>query len=275
MRRPSPPAFPVALTVAGSDPSGGAGIQADLKTFHAFGVYGEAVLAALTAQNTRGVVSVHEVPPGFVVAQLEAVLDDIPPAAAKTGMLATAALVEAVAAVLARRGPRALVVDPVMVSTTGARLLAEDAVEAIRRRLLPLAALVTPNLSEARALTGVRVRDEGSAMEAGARILRMGARAVLVKGGHGTGADAVDWFVDGTGFTSVLTLPRLKTRSTHGTGCTLSAAIAAGLARGRPLYEAVVAAKEFVHRAIAAAPGLGGGQGPVNHLVAPPAERKG
>lgn len=268
------PALPVALTVGGSDPSGGAGIQADLKTFQAFGVYGEAVLVALTAQNTEGVSGVHEVPAPFVVRQLEAVLDDIPPAAAKTGMLSTAAVVEAVAGVLERRGPRALVVDPVIVSTSGDRLLREDAVEALRTRLLRLATIVTPNLPEARVLTGVRVRDEGSALEAGARILRMGAHAVLVKGGHGSGTDSVDWFVDGTGFASVLSLPRLRTRHTHGTGCTLSAAIAAGLARGRPLFEAVRAAKEFVHRALEAAPGLGAGRGPINHLLRPRAPRR-
>jgi len=261
---PSPLA--VALTIAGSDPSGGAGIQADLKTFHAFGVYGEAVIAALTAQNTRGVTGVHGVPPEFVVLQLEAVLDDIPPDAAKTGMLATAALVEAVAATLAARGPGLLVVDPVMVATSGDRLLDEDAVDAVRRLLLPLAAVATPNTPEAEVLTGIRVRDEASAAEAGRRILDLGARAVLVKGGHGGGAEAVDVLVTPAGVRR-MARPRLATTSTHGTGCTLSAALAAGLALGLPLEEAAEAARDYLHRALLAAPGLGSGHGPVHHGV--------
>ncbi len=263
---------PVALTIAGSDPSGGAGIQADLKTFHAFGVYGEAVLVALTAQNTRGVRGVHPVPVPFVVSQIEAVLDDIPPGAAKTGMLASAALVEAVAGVLRERRVRNLVVDPVMVSTTGSRLLDEDAVEAVRRRLLPLADLATPNGPEAEVLTGIRARDEDAAVESGRRILAMGARAVLVKGGHGRGPRVVDLLVEPDGVTRFVHR-RIRTRATHGTGCTLSAAVAAGLARGRPLGTAVADAVDFVHRAIARAPGLGRGRGPVDHLV--PALRRG
>ena len=257
---------PVALTVAGSDPSGGAGIQADLKTFHAFGCYGEAVLVALTAQNTRGVTGVHPVPVPFVVRQLEAVLDDIPPAAVKTGMLATAPLVEAVAGVLRRRRVPNLVVDPVMVATSGDRLLDEGAVRAVIRRLLPLAAVVTPNGPEAEVLTGVAVEDEESAVAAGLLLLERGARAALVKGGHGRGATVLDVLVE-RGRVSVFTHPRLRTRSTHGTGCTLSAAVSAGLAAGRPLRRAAAEAVAYVHRAIAAAPGLGRGHGPVNHLV--------
>ncbi len=264
-RRPVRP-FPVALTVAGSDPSGGAGIQADLKTFHAFGVYGEAVLVALTSQNTLGVSGVHAVPVPFVVSQLENVLDDIPPAAAKTGMLATADLVTAVARVLASRRVPRLVVDPVMVATSGDRLLDEDALEAVRARLLPLASVVTPNGPEAEVLTGVRVVDGESAVEAGRRLLSMGAAAALVKGGHGTGRTVEDFLVE-PGRVSRFAGPRLATTSTHGTGCTLSAALAAGLARGRPLRRAAADAVDYVRRALARAPGLGAGHGPVNHLV--------
>ena len=257
---------PVALTIAGSDPSGGAGIQADLKTFHAFGVYGEAVIAALTAQNTRGVRGVHAVPVPFVVDQIEAVLDDIPPGAAKTGMLATAALVEAVAGVLRRRRVPNLVVDPVMVATSGDRLLDRDAERAVRERLLPLADLATPNGPEAEVLTGIRIVDEDAAVEAGRRILALGARAVLVKGGHGKGPRVLDLLVE-EGRVTRFVHPRIRTRATHGTGCTLSAAVAAGLARGRPLRSAVADAIDFVHRAIARAPGLGKGRGPVDHLA--------
>ncbi len=259
---------PVALTIAGSDPSGGAGIQADLKTFHAFGCYGEAVLVALTVQNTRGVGGVHAVPVPFVVRQIDAVFEDIPPAAVKTGMLATASLVEAVARVLARRRAPNLVVDPVMVATSGDRLLDADAVRAVVRRLIPLAAVVTPNGPEAEILTGLRIRDEASAVEAGRALLAMGAGAALLKGGHGRGRQVLDVLVE-RGRATAFRHPRLRTRSTHGTGCTLSAALAAGLAAGRPLRAAAAEAVDFVHRAISRAPGLGKGHGPVNHLVAP------
>ena len=262
---PNRAAPPVVLTIAGSDPSGGAGIQADLKTFHAFGCYGEAVIAALTAQNTRGVTGVYVVPVDFVVEQLERVLEDIPPAAAKTGMLATRALVEAVARVLAERRVPNLVVDPVMAATSGSRLLDEDAVRAVRERLIPLAAVVTPNGPEAEVLTGIRVRDEESAVEAGRRLLDMGAKAALVKDGHGTGERVRDVLVTADG-AEVFEHARLRTRSTHGTGCTLSAALASGLARGSPPGTAARLAVEFVHRAIREAPGLGRGRGPVNHL---------
>lgn len=256
---------PVVLSIAGSDPSGGAGIQADLKTFHAFGCYGEAVIAALTAQNTRGVSGVHAVPVEFVVEQIERVIEDIPPAAAKTGMLATRPLVEAVARTLAARRVPNLVVDPVMVATSGDRLLDEDAVRAVRERLLPLAAVVTPNGPEAEVLTGVRVDGPASAAEAGKRLLAMGARAAMVKDGHGTGTQVRDVLVTADG-AEVFEHERLETTSTHGTGCTLSAALAAGLARGSGVGLAARLAVEFVHRAIREAPGLGRGRGPVNHL---------
>jgi hydroxymethylpyrimidine/phosphomethylpyrimidine kinase len=267
-----PPIRAVALTVAGSDPSGGAGIQADLKTFHAFGVYGEAVLVALTAQNTLGVRGVHEVPVAFVAAQLDAVLEDIPPVAVKTGMLATAALVEAVADGLARGFTGALVVDPVMVATSGARLLEDDAVDALRRLLFPRAVLVTPNLAEAAVLSGIAVVDERTALEAGRRILDFGPGAVLVKGGHGSGPEAVDLLVTSSGVVR-LVRPRIATTSTHGTGCTLSAAVTASLALGRTLEEAVEDARDYLHRALVAAPGLGRGHGPVQHLVPAPCRR--
>jgi hydroxymethylpyrimidine kinase/phosphomethylpyrimidine kinase len=269
-----PPRRPaVVLTVAGSDPSGGAGIQADLKTFCAFRVYGEAAITSLTVQNTVGVRGVFPVPPGFVEEQVAAVLEDIPPGAIKTGMLATADLVEAVARAVARRGKAALVVDPVMVATSGARLLDADAVRAVVRRLLPLADVVTPNGPEAEVLTGVKVRDMASADEACRILLDMGARAAFVKGGHGTGPrvfDVLSWN-DGvsTSHTMGFNHKRLRTRSTHGTGCTLSAALAAGLARGLSLGEAASNAVRFVHNAIKTAPGFGRGHGPVNHFVVP------
>jgi len=258
---------PVALTVAGSDPCGGAGIQADLKTFCAFGVYGEAVLAALTAQNTRGVRGVHPVPPDFVASQIEAVLEDIPPGGIKTGMLASAGVVEAVARALRGRRRGHLVVDPVMVSSSGDLLLERDAIEALKALLLPLAVLVTPNGPEAEVLTGVAVEDERTAKEAGRRLLALGAGAVLVKGGHGRGPRVLDLLVERDRVTRFVR-GRIATTSTHGTGCTLSAAVAAGLARGRTLRRAVADAVDFVHRAIARAPHLGRGRNrPVNHLV--------
>jgi hydroxymethylpyrimidine/phosphomethylpyrimidine kinase len=256
----------VALTIAGSDPSGGAGIQADLKTFHAFGCYGEAVLVALTAQNTLGVTGVHAVPVPFVVRQIESVLEDIPPLATKTGMLATRPLVEAVARTLRERRVRNLVVDPVMVSTSGDRLLDRGAVKAVRERLIPLAAVVTPNGQEAEVLTGIRLEDAASAVVAGMRLLDMGAEAALVKGGHGRGRGVVDVLVERHGVTT-WRHRRVRTRSTHGTGCTLSAAVAAGLARGDPLDSACGRAVDFVLAALRSAPGLGRGRGPVNHLV--------
>lgn len=255
---------PIALTIAGSDSGGGAGIQADLKTFHAFGVYGTSVLTAVTAQNTLGVTAVHAVPLDVVRAQVDAVVDDLPPKALKTGMLATAELVRTVAAAIRGHALQGYVLDPVMVATSGDRLLDADAEETLASELLPLATLVTPNLHEARILTGRDVRSLDDMRDAARALLDRGAGAALVKGGHLEG-DAVDLFWDGSA-EGVWRKPRLQTRHTHGTGCTLSAAVAAGLARGRPLAEAAEAAVLWVARAIETAPGLGRGHGPVNHF---------
>ncbi len=260
----------IALTIAGSDSGGGAGIQADLKTFHQFGVFGTSVITAVTAQNTMGVRAWEPVPVELVARQLDAVADDLPPGAVKSGMLGSAALVEAVADGIARRRLPHYVLDPVMVATSGDRLLERDAERLIVQRLVPLAALVTPNLDEAGVLVGESIRDPDDMERAGRKLVQLGARAALVKGGHLAGQEVVDVLVTG-GTVRRFTRPRLETTSTHGTGCTLSAAIAAGLALGRPLERAVEDALDFVHRAIAAAPGLGHGHGPLNHFVpAPP-----
>jgi hydroxymethylpyrimidine/phosphomethylpyrimidine kinase len=256
---------PIALTIAGSDSGGGAGIQADLKTFHAFGVYGTSVVTAITAQNTLGVSAVHPVPLNVVQAQIDAVVSDLRPAAMKTGMLATADLVGAVAEAVSRHQLHQYVLDPVMVATSGDRLLDREAEEALQTRLVPLARLVTPNLHEAGILTG-RVVETLNGMRAAARALvQLGAGAALLKGGHLQG-DAVDLFWDGTE-ERVWHKPRLDTRHTHGTGCTLSAAVAAGLAQRAPLVDAVDRAVRWVARAIETAPGLGSGHGPVNHFA--------
>lgn len=254
----------VALTIAGSDPSGGAGLQADLKTFHQFGVYGEAVVTLLTVQNTLAVKRVECLPAGLVREQLRAVLEDIPPRAAKTGALGNREIVEAVAAAAATfEFP--LVVDPVMLSKHGVPLIAEEAREALAHLLLPHAFLVTPNLHEASLLAGLPVRRVSDMRRAAERIYESGARAVLVKGGHLTGA-ATDLLLAGGRF---FEFPgtRIETRHTHGSGCTYSAAITAGLALGLELPEAVGGAKAFITSAIRSAPGLGGGAGPVNHLA--------
>ncbi len=260
----------IALTIAGSDSGGGAGIQADLKTFHQFGVFGTSVVTAVTAQNTVGVRDWKAVPVELVARQLDALADDLPPAAVKSGMLGTAAVAAAVAEGLARRRLPNYVLDPVMVASSGDRLLERDAEQLIARRLVPLATLVTPNLDEAAILTGEEVRTPQAMERAGRALLRLGARAALVKGGHLEGGELTDLLVtDGT--VRRFTRPRLDATSTHGTGCTLSAAVAAGLALGRPLEMAVADALDFVQRAIAAAPGLGRGIGPLNHFVpAPP-----
>ena len=260
----------VALTIAGSDSGGGAGIQADLKTFHQFGVFGTSVITAVTAQNTVGVRGWEPVSVALVTRQLDAVADDLPPVAVKSGMLGSAALVEAVADGIARRRLPNYVLDPVMVATSGDRLLDRDAERLIVRRLVPLAALVTPNLDEAAVLVEASVRTPDEMEGAGRALLQLGARAAVVKGGHLAGDEVVDVLVTGSTVRR-FTRPRLDTTSTHGTGCTLSAAVAAGLALGRPLERAVEDALDFVHRAIAAAPGLGHGHGPLNHFVpAPP-----
>ena len=259
----------IALTIAGSDSGGGAGIQADLKTFQQYGVFGTTVIVALTAQNTLGVRAVEVVPESMVSAQLLALAEDLPPSALKTGMLAEAGLVRLVSRAIRENGWAPLVVDPVMVSTSGARLLSTEAEEVVREDLLPLAALVTPNLDEAAILTGRVVHDPGTMERAGATLLRFGCGAALIKGGHLQGNEITDILVT-TGQVRRFTHRRIETTSTHGTGCTLSAAIVAGLALGRSLEDAVADGLDFVHRAIADAPGLGGGHGPVNHMVPPP-----
>jgi hydroxymethylpyrimidine/phosphomethylpyrimidine kinase len=253
---------PVALTIAGSDPSGGAGLQADLKTFHQFGVYGEAVVTLITVQNTRRVSRVEVLDATLVREQLEAVLEDIPPRAAKTGALGNAQVIEMLARAAADfRFP--LVVDPVMISKHGAPLMEEAARGALLGRLLPRAALITPNLHEAAALTGLRVDSVDAMKEAALQLHRLTGAAVLVKGGHLTGA-AVDVLYDGAAL-DAFSGQRFDTPHTHGTGCTYSAAITAGLALGLPLAGAVGRAKRFITEAIRTNPGLGGGCGPVNH----------
>lgn len=263
MNRPPPP---VALTIAGSDSGGGAGIQADLKTFQAFGVFGTSAVTAVTAQNTLGVTAVHPIPVEVVRAQIDAVRTDLRPSALKTGMLATRELVSAVAEALDDLEGAPCVVDPVMVASSGHRLLDPDAEGAVATRLLPRAALVTPNLHEARLLTGLEVDTVADAHRAAERLLRAGAGAALVKGGHLEGGEAVD-VLHHSGGERVWRRPRLDTRHTHGTGCTLSAAVAAGLALRLPLEDAVDRAVDFVRRAMEEAPGLGSGHGPLNHLV--------
>jgi hydroxymethylpyrimidine/phosphomethylpyrimidine kinase len=259
----------IALTIAGSDSGGGAGIQADLKTFHQFGVFGTSVVTAVTAQNTVGVRAWTALPAALVMQQIAAVAEDLPPLAVKSGMLATAELVEVVAEALARWRFSNYVLDPVMVATSGDRLLDRDAEQLIGRRLVPAAALVTPNLDEAAILVGERVATPDEMERAGRALVKLGAAAALVKGGHLGGDAVVDVLVVGS-TTRRFTRPRLDTTSTHGTGCTLSAAVAAGLAQGRPLERAVADGLDFVQRAIAAAPGLGRGHGPLNHFVPGP-----
>ena len=252
----------IALTIAGSDPSGGAGIQADLKTFHQFGVYGEAAITLVTVQNTVGVRRVECLAAELVAAQIEAVLEDLPPAAAKTGALGNRAIVEAVAEI-AGRFAFPLVVDPVMISKHGAPLIAGDACQALIQRLFPKARLITPNLPEAEALTGFSIQDPAGMRRAALRLREMGAAAVLIKGGHLSG-DALDVLLDGEEWHEY-PAARIQTRHTHGTGCTYSAAITAGLALGLPLAEAVRRAKAYITEAIRTNPGLGAGSGPVNH----------
>jgi hydroxymethylpyrimidine/phosphomethylpyrimidine kinase len=258
--------LPVALTIAGSDPSGGAGIQADLKTFHRFGVYGEAVITLVTVQNTKHVARVETLAADLVVQQIEAVVSDVPPQAAKTGALGSADIVRAVAAV-AHAFDFPLVVDPVMVSKHGARLLSPDAEDAVLQELIPCAALLTPNVPEAEILADTAIQSESDMIEAGRRLLERGCKAVLLKAGHLAG-DPVDVLCTGEG---VMRFPgvRIETAHTHGTGCTYSAAITAALARGKALVEAIADAKRFVQSAIETAPGLGHGHGPLNHFADP------
>jgi hydroxymethylpyrimidine/phosphomethylpyrimidine kinase len=256
----------IALTIAGSDSGGGAGIQADLKTFQQFGVHGTSVLVAITAKNTLGVRAVEAVSAGMVDAQLEALATDLPPDAVKSGMLATSALVTQVATAIRRHGWTRYVLDPVMVATSGDRLLSPAAETTVRSELVPLARLVTPNLEEATLLSEMPVAHEADMIAAGLRLVELGAGAALVKGGHLPGHALVDVLVTAEGVER-FTHPRIDTTSTHGTGCTLSAAITAGLALGDALPDAVSNALDYLHRAIAAAPGLGGGHGPVHHGV--------
>ena len=256
------------LSIAGSDPSGGAGIQADLKTFGALGCYGMAVVTALTAQNTRGVSAIHIPPPEFVAAQLDAVFADIRVDAVKIGMLASGAMARMVAGRLARHKARNIVLDPVLVATSGDSLGAPDVVEAMRGALFGLAGVITPNLPEAARLSGLPVPADLAGMAAcGSALLAQGAQAVLVKGGHLPGDIALDVLMQAGG-QRVYQSPRLPTRNTHGTGCTLSSAIAAGLGQGMAMENAVDAAKRYLSGALAAAGRLevGGGHGPVNHF---------
>jgi hydroxymethylpyrimidine/phosphomethylpyrimidine kinase len=264
------PQTPIAVTIAGSDSGGGAGIQADLKTFSALGVYGASVITALTAQNTKGVTAIHDVPAEFVTAQIDAVFSDLDVAAVKIGMVSQGPVIETIAAGLGRWKQTKVVLDPVMIATSGDRLLAPDAIDVLKRVLIPCALVITPNLPEAAALLDAPIADTETEMRAqGERLLALGPKAVLVKGGHGSGPEAVDLLVEANGCIP-LAAKRLATRNTHGTGCTLSSAIAAGLARGFDLAAAAKAAKTYVTDALAASTKLqiGAGNGPVHHFHA-------
>jgi hydroxymethylpyrimidine/phosphomethylpyrimidine kinase len=256
------------LSIAGSDPSGGAGIQADLKTASALGVYGATVLTALTAQNTVGVTGIHAVPAGFVAEQYVSVVHDLDVRAVKIGRLGSAEVVETVAALLRKHPVPAVVLDPVMVATSGDRLVPEDAVDAMRELLLPLASVVTPNVPEAEVLTGVTVTSQDDLEAAALALLELGPAAALVKGGHLAGDRSIDVLASAAG-THRLEAPRVRTRHAHGTGCTLSSAIASYLVQGRELVDAVTAAKDYLTRALVAGATLelGHGNGPVDHRV--------
>ncbi|WP_029583461.1 bifunctional hydroxymethylpyrimidine kinase/phosphomethylpyrimidine kinase [Bradyrhizobium sp. URHD0069] len=259
---------PIALTIAGSDSSGGAGIQADLKTFAALGVYGASAITALTAQNTTGVTGIHQVPPDFVAAQIDAVFGDLDVKAVKIGMVVQRTTIDAIVAGLERWSPKHVVLDPVMVATSGDRLLPTEAVEALRSKLIPRASLITPNLPEAAALLDEPAASSEAAIESqGRRLLALGCPAVLIKGGHGQGPESIDYLISGNGVIA-LTAPRIDTRNTHGTGCSLSSAIAAGLAKGEDMESAVRHAKAWISAAIAAADRLdvGRGNGPIHHF---------
>lgn len=261
---------PIALTIAGSDSGGGAGIQADLKTFSALGVYGASVITALTAQNTRGVSGIHDVPAAFITAQIDAVFSDLDIAAVKIGMVSQPAVIKAIAEGLDRWSAKNVVIDPVMVATSGDVLLAPEAIDLVRTHLLPRALVVTPNLPEAAKLldTGVAT-SEAEAQAQGKALLAFGPRAVLIKGGHGDSPESVDFLVTSHAVER-LAAPRIETRNTHGTGCTLSSAIAAELAKGQGLEAAVRAGKVYVTAAIAGADriAIGHGHGPVHHFYA-------
>ena len=256
--------LPIAMTIAGSDSGGGAGIQADLKTFAALGVHGTSAITAITAQNTTGVTDILELPTSLVRAQIDAVVEDMGVQAAKTGMLSSAAIITTVAEAIRRHGIRNLVVDPVMVAKGGAKLLRDDAVSAMRELLVPLAAVITPNLPEASVLLDRRVETLEERRQAARDLVAMGARAAVVKGGH-AGGDAIDVYFDGTRFAE-LSAPRIETQNTHGSGCVFSAAIAAHLAREASLVDAVREAKIFITRAILNSLEVGHGHGPVNPM---------
>ena len=256
--------LPIAMTIAGSDSGGGAGIQADLKTFAALGVHGTSAITAITAQNTTGVTDILELPTSLVRAQIDAVVEDMGVQAAKTGMLSSAAIITTVAEAIQRHGMRNLVVDPVMVAKGGAKLLRDDAVSAMRELLIPLAAVITPNLPEASVLLDHRVETLDERRQAARDLVAMGARAAVVKGGH-AGGDAIDVYFDGTRFAE-LSAPRIETQNTHGSGCVFSAAIAAHLAREASLVDAVREAKIFITRAILNSLEVGHGHGPVNPM---------
>jgi hydroxymethylpyrimidine/phosphomethylpyrimidine kinase len=258
----------IALTIAGSDPSGGAGIQADLKTFAALGVYGASVITALTAQNTKGVAAIHDVPGDFIAAQMDAVFSDLAVAAVKIGMLSQVATIKAVAAGLRRHQAKKMVLDPVMVASSGERLMTNEAVAALRRELIPYVLMVTPNLPEAAVLAGTSLaRNENEMVIQAREILSLGAHTVLIKGGHAEGEEAVDLLI-GQGEVVRLSAKRIATNNTHGTGCTLSSAIAAGLARDLDFISATQEAKKYVTAAIANADQLevGHGHGPLHHF---------
>ena len=262
--------IPIALTIAGSDSSGGAGIQADLKTFAAFSVYGASVITALTAQNTLGVSAIQDVPAEFVTAQIDAVFSDLDVSAVKIGMVAQRTVIDAIVIGLERWSPKHIVLDPVMVATSGDRLLAPDAVEALRTKLIPRARIVTPNLPEAAALLNQPVVEtEADVEQQGRLLLAMGCGAVLIKGGHGHGAESIDYLFSASGVMAFRS-PRIATKNTHGTGCSLSSAIAAGLTKGDDLETAVGKAKAYISAAIAAADrlGVGQGHGPIHHFHA-------
>ena len=261
---------PIAVTIAGSDSSGGAGIEADLKTFSALGVYGAAIITALTAQNTKGVFGIHDVPADFIAAQINAVFTDLDVGAVKIGMLGNAAVIDVVTAALDRYRPRNVVLDPVMVASSGERLLRAEAAGRLRE-LISRARVLTPNLPEAAALLDAPpARDEGEMRAQAESLLKLGAGAVLIKGGHGSGPESVDLLVEPGGSCLRLAARRVATKNTHGTGCTFASAIAAGLAKGLPLEQAAREAKTYVSAAIAAADrlGVGSGRGPLHHFQA-------
>ncbi len=260
------PTIPRVLIIAGSDSSGGAGIQADIKTCAAFGVYSAAAITAVTAQNTLGVQQVELMPPGLVRAQIRSVLSDIGADIIKIGMLGSAEIIDVVSEEI-DEAEAFIILDPVMVATSGDKLLEDKAIKALKDKLLPLADLITPNVPEAEILTGLKIADVDDLSKAGEALLGMGVYAALMKGGHLEGKSVVDVLVSEEG-ASVMSGPRIRTRHTHGTGCTLASAVAACMALGAPLDEAVISAREFVFQAIKTAPGLGAGNGPLNHGLA-------